>query len=106
MSAPLAAKPRGPRPVLIPECCKGCGRCIESCARHCIEEGLEIHSATGLVPVRLHLEDCTSCGLCFDACPEHGSERSGQKIDVTFRIEDLGRCAQSNAAEGSIIELR
>jgi pyruvate/2-oxoacid:ferredoxin oxidoreductase alpha subunit/NAD-dependent dihydropyrimidine dehydrogenase PreA subunit len=70
MSATVTAGPRGPRPTLVPECCKGCGRCIEACARHCIEEGAEIHPATGLVPVRLHLEDCTACGLCFDACPE------------------------------------
>ncbi len=70
MSASVAAKPRGPRPVLVPDCCKGCGRCIEACARHCIEEGAAIHPATGLVPVRLHLEDCTACGLCFAACPE------------------------------------
>ncbi len=70
MSASIAAKPRGPRPVLVPDCCKGCGRCIDACARHCIDEGAAIHPATGLVPVRLHLENCTACGLCFDACPE------------------------------------
>jgi pyruvate/2-oxoacid:ferredoxin oxidoreductase alpha subunit/NAD-dependent dihydropyrimidine dehydrogenase PreA subunit len=59
-----------PRPVLLREYCKGCGRCVESCARRCIEPGHEIHPGTGLVPVVLHLEDCTACGLCFDACPE------------------------------------
>jgi pyruvate/2-oxoacid:ferredoxin oxidoreductase alpha subunit/NAD-dependent dihydropyrimidine dehydrogenase PreA subunit len=64
------ARPRSPRPSLIAECCKGCGRCIEACAHHCIEEGAAIDPATGLVPVVLHLEDCTACGLCFDACPE------------------------------------
>ncbi len=70
MSALVAARPRGPRPALVAECCKGCGRCIEACARRCIEEGVAIDPATGLVPVVLHLEDCTACGLCFDACPE------------------------------------
>ena len=59
-----------PKPVLVPEHCKGCGRCIESCAHHCIEAGTEIDPATGLIPVVLHLESCTACGLCFDACPE------------------------------------
>jgi pyruvate/2-oxoacid:ferredoxin oxidoreductase alpha subunit/NAD-dependent dihydropyrimidine dehydrogenase PreA subunit len=58
------------RPVLITEYCKGCGRCIEACAHHCIELGAEIHPATGLVPVALHLDSCTACGLCLDACPE------------------------------------
>jgi pyruvate/2-oxoacid:ferredoxin oxidoreductase alpha subunit/NAD-dependent dihydropyrimidine dehydrogenase PreA subunit len=70
MSTASAVKPKGPRPFLVEECCKGCGRCITACARHCIEAGDAIHPATGLVPVRLHLEDCTACGLCFDACPE------------------------------------
>ena len=70
MSTASAVKPKGPRPVLVEECCKGCERCIVACARHCIEAGDAIHPATGLVPVRLHLEDCTACGLCFDACPE------------------------------------
>ena len=59
-----------PKPVLVPEYCKGCGRCIDACARHCIDPGTEIHPATGLIPVHLNLEDCTACGLCFDACPE------------------------------------
>jgi pyruvate/2-oxoacid:ferredoxin oxidoreductase alpha subunit/NAD-dependent dihydropyrimidine dehydrogenase PreA subunit len=58
------------RPVLVAEYCKGCGRCIEACAHHCIEPGREILGATGLIPVDLHLEACTACGLCLDACPE------------------------------------
>jgi pyruvate/2-oxoacid:ferredoxin oxidoreductase alpha subunit/NAD-dependent dihydropyrimidine dehydrogenase PreA subunit len=59
-----------PKPFLLPEYCKGCGRCIEACARHCIEMGTEINPKTGLVPVVLHLENCSACGLCFTACPE------------------------------------
>ncbi len=59
-----------PKPVLLPEYCKGCGRCIEACARHCIEMGTEINPQTGLIPVVLHLENCSACGLCMTACPE------------------------------------
>ncbi len=59
-----------PKPVLLPQYCKGCGRCVEACARHCIELGTEINPETGLIPVTLHLEDCTACGLCLTACPE------------------------------------
>jgi pyruvate/2-oxoacid:ferredoxin oxidoreductase alpha subunit/NAD-dependent dihydropyrimidine dehydrogenase PreA subunit len=58
------------RPVLSPEHCKGCGRCIDACALHCIEPGRDIHPGTGLVPVTLHLDACTGCALCLDACPE------------------------------------
>lgn len=59
-----------PRPFVQPELCKGCGRCIEACSRHCIEPGKDIDPATGLVPVVVHLENCSACGLCFSACPE------------------------------------
>jgi pyruvate/2-oxoacid:ferredoxin oxidoreductase alpha subunit/NAD-dependent dihydropyrimidine dehydrogenase PreA subunit len=59
-----------PKPVLSPEYCKGCGRCIDSCEYHCIDVGTDINQATGYVPVLLNLERCTGCGLCFEACPE------------------------------------
>jgi pyruvate/2-oxoacid:ferredoxin oxidoreductase alpha subunit/NAD-dependent dihydropyrimidine dehydrogenase PreA subunit len=67
MSVDAGAKAK---PVLRPEYCKGCGRCIEACARHCIEAGSEILPATGLVPVKLHAESCNACMLCIEACPE------------------------------------
>ena len=59
-----------PKPILVGQHCKGCGRCIEACAQGCIEAGTAIDPGTGLMPVVLHLEKCTACGLCFDACPE------------------------------------
>jgi pyruvate/2-oxoacid:ferredoxin oxidoreductase alpha subunit/NAD-dependent dihydropyrimidine dehydrogenase PreA subunit len=59
-----------PKPFLLPQYCKGCGRCIEACARHCIEIGTEIDPRTGLIPVVLDLENCSACGLCMTACPE------------------------------------
>ncbi|HSN92884.1 MAG TPA: 3-methyl-2-oxobutanoate dehydrogenase subunit VorB [Anaeromyxobacteraceae bacterium] len=58
------------KPALQPEYCKGCGRCVEACARGCLEPGTEIHPLSGLVPVVLRLETCNACGLCLDACPE------------------------------------
>jgi 2-oxoglutarate ferredoxin oxidoreductase subunit alpha/2-oxoisovalerate ferredoxin oxidoreductase alpha subunit len=57
-------------PALIPELCKGCGRCIDSCAKHCIVAGEDINQSSGYVPVIFDLEFCNACGLCFDACPE------------------------------------
>src|SRR5437773_1573595 len=59
-----------PKPFLFPEYCKGCGRCIDSCPKHCITLGSEINPATGLIPVILDLEACNGCGLCITACPE------------------------------------
>ena len=59
-----------PKPFVFPEYCKGCGRCISACPKHCISLGTEINPLTGQVPVLLDLEQCNGCGLCFTACPE------------------------------------
>jgi pyruvate/2-oxoacid:ferredoxin oxidoreductase alpha subunit/NAD-dependent dihydropyrimidine dehydrogenase PreA subunit len=61
---------RKTRPTLSPEFCKGCGRCIDACAHHCITAGEAVHPSTGLMPVVLDLERCSACGLCLEACPE------------------------------------
>jgi pyruvate/2-oxoacid:ferredoxin oxidoreductase alpha subunit/ferredoxin len=59
-----------PKPFLLPDYCKGCGRCISACAKSAISLGDEIDSATGYVPVVIDLEKCNACGLCLEACPE------------------------------------
>ena len=59
-----------PKPFLFPEFCKGCGRCIEACPKHCISLSAEINPRTGLTPVVLDLAICNGCGLCLSACPE------------------------------------
>ncbi len=59
-----------PKPFLLPEFCKGCGRCIEACPKHCITIGGEINPLSGFVPVVLDLDACNGCGLCITACPE------------------------------------
>jgi pyruvate/2-oxoacid:ferredoxin oxidoreductase alpha subunit/NAD-dependent dihydropyrimidine dehydrogenase PreA subunit len=67
---PMSTTEVRPRPVLHPEYCKGCGRCVEACAHHCLEPGREIHPLTGLLPVVFHPEGCSGCDLCVEACPE------------------------------------
>lgn len=65
------AKPRSrPKPFVMPEFCKACGRCIDACPKGCIELGSEIEPLTGFTPIVLHLDACSGCGLCFSACPE------------------------------------
>jgi pyruvate/2-oxoacid:ferredoxin oxidoreductase alpha subunit/NAD-dependent dihydropyrimidine dehydrogenase PreA subunit len=59
-----------PKPYLIPEYCKGCGRCVSVCVKGCIAFDDEINPATGLLPVIIDLEKCNGCGLCIEACPE------------------------------------
>jgi len=75
-----------PKPYLLPEFCKGCGRCIDACNRHCISVGTEINPATGLMPVHLDLEQCNGCGLCLSACPEPYGLRAEPGAD--FVLED------------------
>ncbi len=88
-----ATRPTRPLPFLAPEYCKGCGRCIAACPKHCITFADDVDPDSGLLPVHLDLEDCNACGLCIAACPEpyglHGD-------DVMFEWEAGG----TGAAEG------
>jgi pyruvate/2-oxoacid:ferredoxin oxidoreductase alpha subunit/NAD-dependent dihydropyrimidine dehydrogenase PreA subunit len=71
-----------PKPFLLPEYCKACGRCISSCPKHCIAMGTEINPATGFTPVVLDLDICNGCGLCLSACPEpHGLMPAPEGVD-------------------------
>ncbi len=65
----MTKKPR-PEVVLLPELCKGCGRCIEACPKHGISFGDTINQTSGLVPVQIDRGVCNDCGLCIEACPE------------------------------------
>jgi len=79
-----------PKPFLVPEYCKGCGRCISSCIKNCFALGTEINPATGLIPIVLDLTDCNGCGLCFDACPEpFGLRPEGD--EAAFELVDPAR---------------
>jgi len=59
-----------PKPYVMPQFCKACGRCIDACPKGCITLGTEIEPSTGFTPIVLDLEACSGCGLCFSACPE------------------------------------
>jgi|CXWL01.1.fsa_nt_gi pyruvate/2-oxoacid:ferredoxin oxidoreductase alpha subunit/NAD-dependent dihydropyrimidine dehydrogenase PreA subunit len=71
-ATPPRERPAGarPQPFLLPEYCKGCGRCITACPRHCIHFADDVHPVSGLRPVELDLDACNACGLCITACPE------------------------------------
>jgi pyruvate/2-oxoacid:ferredoxin oxidoreductase alpha subunit/NAD-dependent dihydropyrimidine dehydrogenase PreA subunit len=74
-------------PYVVPEYCKGCGRCIDACPKHCIELGTEIHPLSGLVPVHVDLEACTGCALCLGACPEPFGLRSLEE-KAKYELQD------------------
>lgn len=76
-----------PKPFVVPEYCKGCGRCINSCPKGCISVGTEINPVTGLVPIVLDLTLCNGCDLCMSACPEpYGLRPEGEAVD--FELVD------------------
>lgn len=84
----MALKER-PKPFLLPEYCKGCGRCLDACAKDCIHLSDQINPLTGLVPVELDLSNCNACGLCMDACPEPYGLRPAHEGEIQeFELED------------------
>ncbi|HET7825762.1 MAG TPA: 3-methyl-2-oxobutanoate dehydrogenase subunit VorB [Anaeromyxobacter sp.] len=84
-----------PKPVLHPEYCKACGRCIEACAHDALAPGRDVHPKSGAVPVLLDLERCNGCGLCVDACPEpYGLVTA----DEAKRLADAAACRAAGAA--------
>ncbi|MBI5835996.1 MAG: 4Fe-4S binding protein [Candidatus Eisenbacteria bacterium] len=76
-----------PKPFLIPEYCKGCGRCVNVCTKGCIAFANEVNPLTGLVPVVLDLAKCTGCGLCIEACPEPYGLRA-MELGEDYELQD------------------
>lgn len=53
-----------------PEKCRGCGACLEVCARGVLEYG-DGENSRGFTPVRaVHPENCVRCSLCAVLCNE------------------------------------
>jgi pyruvate/2-oxoacid:ferredoxin oxidoreductase alpha subunit/NAD-dependent dihydropyrimidine dehydrogenase PreA subunit len=98
-----------PKPFLFPEFCKGCGRCIEACPKHCITLGSEINPATGLTPVLLDLTICNGCGLCLSACPEPyglAATPTGADYELTDPAALFGVRAHRAAPAEAILDSR
>ncbi|MEK7667330.1 MAG: 3-methyl-2-oxobutanoate dehydrogenase subunit VorB [Gemmatimonadota bacterium] len=84
----MTAVAERPKPFVFPEYCKGCGRCISACPKHCIAMGTEINPQTGLIPVVLDLSTCNGCGLCISACPEPYGLRPQVGEEAAFELQD------------------
>jgi len=82
-------KKERPKPFLLPQFCKGCGRCIVSCPKDCIHFADEINPETGVIPVELDLEICNGCGLCISACPEPYGLQAGPVDDELVDPETI-----------------
>jgi pyruvate/2-oxoacid:ferredoxin oxidoreductase alpha subunit/NAD-dependent dihydropyrimidine dehydrogenase PreA subunit len=94
-----------PKPVLRSGFCKGCGRCIEACARGCLSPGSQIDPGTGLVPVAFDDARCNGCNLCVDACPEpYGlveAELAARLAEATRRPR-VARPAPADVPDGEV----
>lgn len=58
-----------PHPIISPEECKGCGRCVAACPRHVLRFRAQLNSR-GLRCVEYDGGDCIGCAACFYTCPE------------------------------------
>jgi pyruvate/2-oxoacid:ferredoxin oxidoreductase alpha subunit/NAD-dependent dihydropyrimidine dehydrogenase PreA subunit len=77
-----------PRPLLLPQFCKACGRCIPACPKDCITVGTEVNAATGRAPVDIDLANCNGCGLCLSACPEPYGLTGVLPDEIDFELVD------------------
>lgn len=54
-----------PRPVAMPEKCRGCGECVASCPRHTIE----LKEKNGKKIANIRHSNCIRCYCCQELCP-------------------------------------
>ncbi|MGM0491796.1 MAG: nitroreductase family protein [Armatimonadota bacterium] len=66
-------KPEG-RPVVDPDACRRCGKCITTCSLDVLEMGPNGPEATGAAP-------CFRCGHCVAVCPTHAISHPGMKAE-------------------------
>ena len=66
-------EPEG-RPVVDPDVCRQCGRCIEVCSLDVLEMGEGCPAATGAAP-------CFRCGHCVAVCPAEAISHPGMKAE-------------------------
>ena len=97
---PAHQRKEKPKPFLLPQFCKACGRCITACPKHCISMGTEINPATGQTPVVIDQSACNACGLCITACPEpHGLMPTPSALTTRPTIADLAPGEMIDPAE-------
>jgi 2-oxoglutarate ferredoxin oxidoreductase subunit delta len=61
--------PKG-KVVIIADCCKGCGFCVEYCPRDVLELSRDFNKKGYHPPVPINEESCVNCHFCEIICPE------------------------------------
>lgn len=69
---PVTSPRKEPRILIIdPECCKGCGFCIEFCPKGVLALSTDQFNAKGYCFVQARQPGvCIACGLCEMYCPD------------------------------------
>jgi len=62
-------EPALPRPVIVADECKSCGRCIAACPKSCLRLAVGLNRR-GVRPAEYVGVGCTGCAVCFYNCPE------------------------------------
>lgn len=58
-----------PRPVILVEECKGCGRCVHACPKKVLHISDTVNGM-GYRIAEYAGEGCVGCAICFYNCPE------------------------------------
>ncbi len=66
------SREKGPRVIVQPEQCKGCGLCVMSCPKRVLVLSNRINRS-GYRTSAPESSDCVGCGTCFYVCPEPGA---------------------------------
>ena len=64
------ARRRRPFPFLLPEYCKGCGRCIPACPKELLAFVEDLNSRGVHYVCCIDNEACTGCLSCAVVCPD------------------------------------
>jgi formate hydrogenlyase subunit 6/NADH:ubiquinone oxidoreductase subunit I len=91
---PLAAHYRG-KPVMDPELCIGCQRCVKDCPSEAlkIDKVYEYADAQGKKVRRfmmtLYVDRCTHCSQCAEVCPVSAIHMDADYAHAAFTREEL-----------------
>lgn len=61
--------PVRPRPVIVADECKSCGRCVQACPKKCLRLAERLNRR-GVRPAEYVGSGCTGCCVCYYNCPE------------------------------------
>lgn len=82
--------------------CTGCGACVSSCPKSCIEMSDDEH---GFLYPKINTSKCIECGICAKVCPLRGDlvVQKTQKILAAYATDDSLRAKSSSGGIFGVI---